>query len=81
MPNLKRVLNQANLEEAIEMLRGMKDGNGTIVGFAARSYTLIVSPKLEKTARKVLNNMAGEASAVADVAINNDITMNIFTVE
>jgi hypothetical protein len=25
--------------------------------------------------------MAGEASAVGDVAINNDITMNIFTVE
>jgi hypothetical protein len=42
MANLERELTQTNLEKAIDMARGMKDGNGTIVGFSARSYTLIV---------------------------------------
>lgn len=81
MPNWERLLTQVNLETAIEMARGMKDGNGTQVGFAARSYTLIVWPKLEKTARKILNDMAGAAAAVLDVEVANWVTINIFTVE
>ena len=37
-------LTQIKLEAALTKLRDMKDGNGTKVGFAASSYTLIVSP-------------------------------------
>jgi hypothetical protein len=63
------------------MARGMKDGNGTIVGFSARSYTLIVWPKLEKAARRILNDMAWAAAEVKDVEVANGVTVNIFTVE
>lgn len=74
-------LNQTNLNKAIALARGMKDWNGTIVWFAARSYTLIVSPKGEANARTILNNMSDRASKVDDVAINNDITVSIYDIE
>lgn len=76
-----RVLNQVNLLSGIELLRGMKDGNGTIVGFSASSYTLIVWPKGEANARKILNDNKEVASQVADVAVNNDITMSVFQMD
>ncbi len=78
MEGTDRVLNQVNLEKAIEKARGMKDGNGTIVGFAASAYTLIVGPEGEANARKILNDGKEVASQVADVAISNDITVSIF---
>lgn len=74
-------LTQTNLNKAIALARAMKDGNGTIVWFAARSYTLIVSPKWEANARTILNNLSDKASAVNDVAINNDITVSIYNVD
>ena len=72
------LLTQVNLESAIGLARGMADGNGTIVGFSARSYTLIVWPKLEATARKILNDWSKFAANVDDIAISNDITMSVF---
>lgn len=78
MEGADRTLDQVNLEKAIEKARGMKDGNGTIVGFSAPSYTLIVWPKGEANARKILNDWREVASQVADVQVNNDVTMSIF---
>lgn len=78
MANGERLLTQVNLNTAIAKLRGMKDGNGTTVGFAARSYTLIVGPELEKTARTILNEMSGQAAMVNDVMVTNDVTVSIY---
>lgn len=71
-------LSQVNLEKALEKLRGMKDGNGTMIGFAAQSYTLIVGPKQEAEARKILNEGSKFAAQVSDVAVTNDITLSVF---
>lgn len=71
-------LTQVNLEAAIDKLRKMKDQLGTTIGFAASSYTLIVGPNLEATARKILNDGSIYASQVNDVAVGNDVTMSIF---
>lgn len=56
----------------------MKDGNGTKIGFAASSYTLIVGSALEATARKILNDGSNFAAQVDDVAVNNDVTLSVF---
>lgn len=71
-------LSQVKLLEAIEALRNMKDGNGTKIGFAASSYTLVVSPAKEADARKILNDGSNFAAQVNDVEVNNDVTMSVF---
>ena len=71
-------LTQVKLEAALTKLRNMKDGNGTKVGFAASSYTLIVSPAGEANARKILNDGSKFAAQVDDTAVNNDVTLSIF---
>ena len=81
MEGADAILSQVNLLKAIEKARGMKDGNGTTVGFAARSYTLLIGPKQEALARKILNDDGKQAAFVADVAVNNDITISIFQLD
>lgn len=71
-------LSQVNLEKAIEKLRNMKDQLGTMVGFAAQSYTLVVWPAQEAKARKILNDGSKFAASVSDVQVNNDVTLSIF---
>jgi len=78
MTGADAILSQVNLEKALEKLRGMKDGLGTIVGFAAQSYTLIVGPKQEALARKILNDGSNFAAQVSDVQVNNDVTLSVF---
>lgn len=70
-------LTQAKLEEAIELLRNMKDGMGRKMR-SASTYQLIVPRALEKLARKILNNGSKFAASDSDVETNNSITENIF---
>jgi hypothetical protein len=71
-------LTQAKLEEAIELLRNMKDGMGRTMK-RARSYQLVVAPQGEAAARKLLNEGSKFAASVGGTETNNSITENIFT--
>lgn len=71
------VLSQTNLEAAIDRIRNMRDGNGTVIWLAS-SYTLVVGYQQEKLARKILNDGSNFAAASLDVQVNNSVTMSVF---
>ena len=64
------VLNKANLLIAIDLLRAMKDQNGTRMGVASE-YTLLVPIALERTARETLAN--GMSFAGGTEASNSNV--------
>ena len=70
-------LTQTKLQEAIGLLRNMKDGMGRTMKRAS-SYQLIVAPAGEADARKILNDGSKFAASVGDTETNNSITENIF---
>ena len=71
-------LTQAKLEEAIGLLRDMKNGRGRTMKIP-NEYTLIVSRKGEANARRILNEGSKSAAEVLGTPVSNDITSNIFT--
>lgn len=72
------LLNQTNLEAAIAKLRAIKNDVWAIYKLPSM-FLLVVWPTQELKARKLLNDMSAYAGSVADVAINNSITVNVFT--
>lgn len=70
-------LTQAKLEEAIDLLRNMRDGMGRKMRRAS-VYTLVVSSENEKNARQILNDGSNFAASVSDTETNNGVTSNLF---
>lgn len=68
---------QTKLLEGINLLRNIKNDKGAIYKLP-KMFTLVCSPSAEYTWRKALNNNWQWASTQDDVAIGNDITMNVF---
>ncbi len=68
---------QTKLLEGISLLRTIKNDKGATYKLP-KLFTLVVSPTSEYVWRKALNNNGMFASTQDDVAIGNDITMNVF---